>query len=46
MKFLLFLLFLAFIVGLRSADRRSPRSWPFVVLAFGVASMYLSYEMI
>ena len=46
MKFLLFFLLLAFIVGLRSANRPSTRAWPFVVLAFGLASVYLSYEMI
>jgi hypothetical protein len=45
-KFLLLLLLLAFVVGLRSANRPSTRAWPFVLLAFGVASLYLSYEMI
>ena len=46
MKFLLLFLFLAFIAGLRAADRPSIRAWPFVVLAFVVASLYLSYKMI
>ena len=46
MKFLLLFLLLAFLAGLRGADRPSTRAWPIVVFACGVASLYLSYEMI
>jgi hypothetical protein len=46
LKFLLLFMLLAFIGGLHRADRPSTRAWPLVPLALGLASLYLSYEMI
>jgi hypothetical protein len=44
--FLLLFILLAFLAGLRGADRPTTRAWPLVALACGLATLYLSYEMI